>query len=70
MAKELTGNRVRFDLEFYWRGKKKTPSVNFVFENETSDGLDRDIEDSIEFEMFNKAAHDLCKLLVETGELG
>lgn len=69
MAKTLTGKRVTFELEFYWRGKRRKPSVNMVFETDNYEGLPNEILDSPEFEVFDKAARDLCRVLVETGEL-
>jgi hypothetical protein len=62
--------RIKYELEFYYRGeKRRTPSVNFIFENETNDGIDMDILDSPEYAAFSKAAHDLCKKLIDAGEL-
>jgi hypothetical protein len=69
MAKTLTGKRVTFELEFYWRGKRRTPSVNMVFESDNYEGLPNKILDSPESDAFNKAAHELCRVLVEDGEL-
>jgi hypothetical protein len=71
MAKKtVTGKRIRYTLEFYYRGAKcRIPSVGFTFENETNDGIPMDILDSPEYEAFSKAAHVLCKKLVEAGEL-
>lgn len=69
MAKTLTGKQVAFEVEFYWRGKRRTPSVNMIFENRDYEGLPDKILDSPEFVAFNKAAHDLCRVMVEAGEL-
>lgn len=70
MAKTVTGKRIKYTLEFYYRGaKRRIPSVNFLFENKTNDGIPMNILDSPEYEAFSKAAHGLCKKLVEAGEL-
>lgn len=69
MAKALTGKRVTFELEFYWRGKRRTPSVNMVFETKNYEGLPNKIMDSEVFKDFDKAARELCQVLVEAGEL-
>ena len=69
MAKTLTGKKVTFELEFYWRGKRRKPSVNMIFERDDYDGLPNKISDSEVFATFNKAAHALCKVMVDAGEL-
>lgn len=67
MAKTITGKRVKFGIEFYWRGKRKIPSVSLWDDNGENDfGLP---EEFPEFDAFYKAAEDLCKVLVESGEL-
>lgn len=69
MAKTQTGKRIEFVVQMYWRGKRKTPSLGFwVGDDEVS----RDFglpEDCPEWAVFEKAARDLCRTLVEAGEL-
>ena len=77
MAKTLTGNRFTMELEFYWRGKRRIPSVNFIFERpdpsgdeeKYQDGLLNEVIDSEEFSTFSKSAHILCAKMIEAGEL-
>ena len=69
MAKTKTGKRVVFNVELYWRGKRKTPSVGmWVGPDETSDNFGLP-EEYPEFVAFQKAARDLCRALVVAGEL-
>ena len=69
MAKTVTGKRLTLEVEFYWRGKRKTPSmVMSVGDDEFSLGYGIP-EDRPEFDAFYKAADNLCKALVESGEL-
>lgn len=69
MAKELTGEKVIFELEFYWRGKRRKPSVGMLFESDNYEGLPDKIADSEEYKTFNKSAKEFCRVLVEAGEL-
>jgi hypothetical protein len=76
MSKTITGKRIKIELEFYWRGKRKIPSVNFT-EGKRDQGIPftghTDIKGTPKgdaFGAFNKAAHDFCKQLVDSGELG
>ena len=74
MAKTLTSKRIGIELEFYWRGKKKIPSVSFMeVDGEgipfTSHEHVRGTPEGDAFAAFNKAAHEFCKALVEAGEL-
>lgn len=69
MAKTLTGKRVTFEVELYWRGKRKKPSVNMCV---GGDEVSMDFglpEEYPEFKAFQKATDDLCQALVEAGEL-
>jgi len=69
MAKIQTGKRVVFCVELYWRGKKKKPSVVvWVGDDEVSNDFGLP-EEYPEFEEFEKASRNLCKALVEAGEL-
>lgn len=65
MSKTLTGKRVEFVVEFYWRGKHRKPSCNFIYASDNYDG----IPPSIDTEAWVKASKDLCKQLVDAGEL-
>lgn len=69
MAKTLTGKQVTFEVDLYWRGKRKTPSLGIsVGRDEVS--LDFGLpEEYPEFQAFEKAARELCRVLVEAGEL-
>jgi len=69
MAKTLTGKRLTLEVKFYWRGKRKTPSmVLSVGDDEFS--LEYGLpEDRPEFDAFYKAADALCKSLVKSGDL-
>ena len=69
MAKTQTGKRVVFEVEFYWRGKRKKPSVGMTFASDNYEGLPEKILDSEERKAFNKAAREFCRVLVESGEL-
>ena len=74
MSKTLTGKRIGIELEFYWRGKRKIPSVNFMEVNEqgipfTSDADVKGTSKGDAWYAFDKAAHDFCKALIEAGEL-
>ena len=69
MAKIKTGKRVIFELEFYWRGKRRKPSMSFLYAGDNYEGLPDTIEASPEGRDFNKAAQRLCRVMVETGEL-
>lgn len=69
MAKTITGKRVIFELEFYWRGKRKIPSVNMTFASDNYNGLPESITNSEEYKEFHKAANSFCKKLVEEKEL-
>lgn len=67
MAKTITGKRVKFGLEFYRRGKKKTPSVSIWDDNgEDVFGLPEELP---EFDTFQKSARELCAALVKSGQL-
>ena len=69
MAKTLTGKRVQFVVELYWRGKRKTPSLGvWIGDDEVSSDFGLP-EEYPEFEAFQKAARDLCRALVVAGEL-
>lgn len=65
MPKAKTGKRIKFELEFYWRGKNKTPSVNITYAGDGYGGLPDHINDK----PFSAAAQALCKQLVDAGEL-
>lgn len=65
MAKQLTGKRVKFEVELYWRGKTRIPSVNILYSGDNYEGLPPEISTS----EFQKGCNDLCKQLVEAGEL-
>jgi hypothetical protein len=65
MSKTVTGKRVTFKVELYWRGKRKTPSVGIQYEGKNYPGLPKNIKDT----QFNKGAHQLCAQLVAAGEL-
>ena len=68
-AKTQTGKRVVFEVELYWRGKRKKPSVGmWVGNDEVSSNFGLPTEYS-EFEDFQKAARKLCEALVKKGEL-
>jgi hypothetical protein len=74
MAKTLTGKRIGIELEFYWRGKRKIPSVSFTEVNGqgipfTAHTHVKGTPEGDAFVAFNKAAHDFCKALVNAGEL-
>lgn len=70
MAKTITGKRVKFELEFYWRGKKRTPSVGFTYAGADYEGLPTDNPAITAAETeFHRAANDLCEQLVLAGEL-
>lgn len=74
MAKTLTGKRIGIELEFYWRGKRKTPSVNYMEVDDegipfTSHAHVKGTPEGDAFAAFNKAAHDFCAALIEAGEL-
>jgi len=69
MAKTQTGKRVVFEVEFYWHGKRRKPSVDMIFESDTYEGLPKTIEESPEFIAFDKASRELCRVLTEAGEL-
>jgi hypothetical protein len=75
MRKTITGKRIALKLEFYWRGKRKNPSVSFI-EGVEGEGIPftahTDIKGTPEgdaFDAFYKAAHAFCKQLVDAGEL-
>ena len=75
MSKTPTGKRIAINLEFYWRGKAKSPSVSFT-EGKRDQGIPftasthvKNTPEGDAFNAFNKAAHDFCKQLVEAGEL-
>jgi hypothetical protein len=65
MSKTPTGKRITFEVEFYWRGKRKKPSVSYIYASDNYEGLPENIDDTA----FHKGAEDLCKQLVEAGEL-
>lgn len=74
MSKTLTGKRIGIELEFYWRGKTKIPSVSFM--EVDGEGIPFTAHTHVKgtpegdaFSAFNRAAHDFCKALVEAGEL-
>ena len=74
MSKTPTGKRIGIELEFYWRGKRKTPSVSFMEVDGkgipfTSHVHVKGTPEGDAFAAFNKASHDFCKALVEAGEL-
>ena len=74
MSKTLTGKRISIELEFYWRGKRKIPSVSFMEVDGkgipfTSHAHVKGTPEGEAFAAFNKAAHDFCKALVQAGEL-
>ncbi len=69
MAKTITGKRVTFEVEFYWRGKRKSPSVSISYASDNYDGLPPEVGNSPECEAFYRAAEKLCKKMVEAGEL-
>lgn len=74
MAKTLTGKRIGIELEFYWRGKRKIPSVTFMEVDEqgipfTSHAHVKGTPEGDAFSAFNKAAHEFCKALIKAGEL-
>lgn len=69
MAKTITGKRVTWELEFYWRGKRRTPSVGFIFASDNYEGVSDAIAATPEFKAFHAASEALCKKLVEAGEL-
>ena len=68
-SKTLKGKTVIFELHFYWRGKRRTPSVSKVFVGDNYEGLPSAIVESPEYEAFSKATDGLCKVLVKAGEL-
>lgn len=75
MAKILTSKKIKIDLDFYWRGKRKTPSVCFSEGAEdqglpfTSHAHVKGTPEGDAWAAFAKAAHDFCKALIEAGEL-
>lgn len=65
MAKKVEGKRIKIEVEMYWRGKKKTPSVSITYAGPNFSGLAPWINDR----KFSDGCDDLCKQLVEHGEL-
>ena len=68
MAKTLTGKRVVFSVELYWRGKRKKPSVGMWVGDDISAEFGLPTEYP-EFDVFAAATQELCRVLVEAGEL-
>jgi hypothetical protein len=69
MAKTITGKRVVFSVELYWRGKRKLPSIGmWVGDDEVSGDFGLPTEYP-EFKDFEKAARNLCRALTDAGEL-
>ena len=74
MAKTITGKRIGVELEFYWRGKKKIPSVSFM--EVDGQGIPFTAHTHVmgtpegdAFNAFSKAAHEFCQKLIDAGEL-
>jgi len=65
MSKTLTGKRITFEVEFCWRGKRRKPTVSYIYASDNYVGLPLGIDETA----FHKGAEDLCKQLVEAGEL-
>jgi hypothetical protein len=57
--------RIIFKVELYHRGKRKIPSVGVTYASRNYEG----VPDSIDTTSFHEAARDLCKQLVDAGEL-
>lgn len=65
MTKTITGKRVKFEVELYWRGKRKKPSCTIIYASNDYDGL----PDHISAVEFQTGAEILCKRLIDAGEL-
>lgn len=65
MTKPVTSRRLVFEVEMYWRGKRRVPSVNIAYGSDTYPGLPMCIDATA----FSDAAKELCTQLVAAGEL-
>jgi hypothetical protein len=72
MSKKVTDKRIAIKLEFYLRGERRIPSVNFNSVRGygiplTSHAASE--KENAAFSAFSKAAHEFCKAMVVAGEL-